>query len=141
MTKDMEPELNVDLLSRVVEFAVQHAQRQEDGIRWNQSSWRYVNSCGTSMCVAGIACQLTDAKYLDKFDYTDWVYADITDNYKNIRTLNGAEKVEAVSISSRACNLFGLVEEERHVLFDSCYSTPERLYEIVDDIKNGKYRQ
>ena len=49
------PRLNVDLLDRTM-AEVQRAARRKTR-RWDQSYWRKVTPCGTSMCFAGWALE------------------------------------------------------------------------------------
>jgi hypothetical protein len=160
------PVLNVDLLSQVVDFAEQHQRIQNDGIMYNQLNWREAvypssainldaSTCGTSMCIAGITCHLTNAQWLVSVDdsrfYSYWggnrleyVHVDDDDDPGCAITLHNSitnEDIRVVNAAYRAQRLLGLTKRERHELFSGLYTTVDRLHKIVDRIKNGVYRQ
>lgn len=66
----MEPEFNLPLLRKAVEWVVGEAARPEAECEWYQGTWRVTEpkrmlnrSCGTAFCVAGYVCEVSGGKW------------------------------------------------------------------------------
>lgn len=86
--------------------------------KWNQNSWRRFDDCGTTMCFAGWAVQLSGMEFLSANN----TYADLVIDPENGRRLSeweasGYGGVPVSTVSVVAQNLLDLTDGQRAVLF------------------------
>jgi hypothetical protein len=136
-----DPVLNTELLERVVEFAVEHHDSNEnaDKFVWDQTNWRFVTSCGTAMCVAGITCQLSGGKWADESSY--FLISEAGDPPGFNRYLNETvDRPVYIHAAARAQHLLGLTDNEKGYLFDCDYNDTDELKLRAKQIINGESR-
>lgn len=133
MTNEL-PVLNTELLERAMEYAIAHEQRGGDGVKWDQAFYYVNNACGTTMCLAGITCELTDARWADSY-YEGFVQHEPGDVCMHPHQLPGL-----VSVRSRAVRLLGLTCDEANYLFDGRYHGAGELRLRVKLVVNGEFR-
>jgi len=91
--------------------------------------WMDVKECGTSMCVAGHAANLTGWHPTMNRRQTEYEWHDVSKERGTLRTADGVLSVEEV-----ATNELGINEEEAGVLFDG---TAEWTSDIMREFGKG----
>lgn len=62
-----DPQPNLPLLRKVVEWAEAEAAKTDGTCMWNQEQWATETDCGTAFCIAGYVCDIQhDTKLLSK---------------------------------------------------------------------------
>jgi hypothetical protein len=135
MTNEYPP-LNTELLERAMEYAIAHEQHtSHDEVLWNQSIYRVVQDCGTSMCLAGIICELAGGNWLTTSLLESYLAAEPDDtDYLCYPT------DYLISAYSRAQRLLGLAKGEADYLFAGDYNNAEELRLRVKRVINLEFR-
>lgn len=115
------PKLNVDRLEAIYTWA------EKNPHEWNQGSWAWKSSCGTTMCAAGTAVVQAGYKLL---------FSPFGAGADSCKKPRGKEWY----IPDLAEKLLGLTYDERYKLFFETGTSLEELREAIDLIKDGVYR-
>lgn len=131
------PVLNRELLEQVADYAAEHVTPDyADATKWDQRRYRSVLNCGTTLCLAGIACTLAGGRWADKQLMIEHLYAEPEDTY----TIEYQEDLFLTPAANRAQQLLGLTDDERVYLFAGTYNEVEELRMRVKRVLNGELR-
>ena len=113
------PVPDIDLFIKVF------ARIETDPKSWNQEKWRTNTQCGTSMCFAGHAADISGGRWTNDFGWTQsHLYATFEEIEQGIAIEEFVnERIEhIIFVSERARRILGITEYEASYLFESTNS-------------------
>jgi hypothetical protein len=133
-----DPVLNSTLLEEAADYAIEHDKENAnpDGVTWYQAYYRQVRDCGTTLCLAGIVCEMTGGRWANDIAMEEFLYADPADAEYTINY--GIYTV--VAAANRARRLLGLTLVESSYLFEE-YDGADELRKRVKRVINGETRE
>lgn len=143
---DTAPVLNTELLEAAADWAIEHEksdwQDREEAdwpniITWDQTYYRRVDpECGTTMCLAGIACTIAGGVWLTVSSVLEYLQFEPGDEHSTVYY----DEIRVTWAHVRAKRILGLTNSEAEYLFDGDYAGAEALRKRVKRVSNGELR-